>query len=59
MGRKKQMVRQMIENRRAETRELDKLSREKEKKDDISEEEHNKRLEMLKNLGLNLGEEKN
>jgi hypothetical protein len=54
MGRKKQMVKQMIDNRRSAETDLIKQQREKdkEKEKSISEEEHKKRLETLKNLGL-------
>lgn len=54
MGRKKQMVRQMIMNQRNQTKENGEQSREKSKelKNKIDEEEHQKRIEMLKTLGL-------
>lgn len=49
MGRKKQMVKRLVENRRtAVSDELRKRDKEKE----VSKEEHEERLKKLKELGL-------
>lgn len=54
MGRKKQMVRHIIETNRSKTKEEGEKSREKAKESqkEIDEQEHNKRVEMLKGLGF-------
>ena len=56
MGRKKQMVAQMMNGRRARETEFGNEVR-KNFKQEISKEDHDKRLELLKSMGL-LKEEK-
>lgn len=54
MGRKKQGVKQLIELRRAQTKELAEQQRQKtrEMEKPVSEEEHQKRIKMLKEMGI-------
>ena len=54
MGRKKQMIKQLIDNSRNKTKELGEKQRQKYKElqKPINEEEHEKRVEMLKKLGI-------
>lgn len=54
MGRKKQMVKQLIENKRAQLRKIvnEEKERMEEKAKEISEEEHQKRLQRLREIGL-------
>ena len=52
MGRKKQMVAHIINNRRARLSKMDKEMRDSDKEKEISEEEHKKRLRLLKEMGI-------
>ena len=51
MGGKKQMVRRIILNRRAKQRDEVKISS-KAMKEEVPEEEHRKRMSLLKDIGL-------
>ena len=56
MGRKKQMVKQMIEFNKGKYRDINQKQQEKNKESDkhkmVADEEHKKRIELLKNIGL-------
>lgn len=53
MGRKKQMIKKIIEDKRERVREKDREALKKQKKKrEISEEEHQKRIKLLRNIGI-------
>jgi len=52
MGSRKQMVRRLIENQRSKSKEREKLERQRIKDEPLTEEEHQKRLKILKDMGL-------
>ena len=52
MGRKKQMIKRMVENLRIKKRQWAEEEKESFKEKEITPEEHKKRLEYLKSLGI-------
>lgn len=52
MSSKKRAVKLIIENRRRESKELGEQTREKLKEEEITPEEHQKRMQVLRDAGL-------